>query len=148
MVHDVESYLTFEEGRRSIAYKDTKGLWTNGIGHLIQPGEEWMKDTILNNDQIDDIFASDMKAATLGAAGTINNYYGLDQVRQAAIIGMVFQLGLAGFKAFHDAITAIERSDYQAASDAMLDSKWAKIDTPQRAKRAALMMTSGEWPNV
>ena len=33
------SFITKEEGVRNKAYKDSKGLWTIGVGHLIKSDE-------------------------------------------------------------------------------------------------------------
>jgi len=48
---------------------------------------------------------------------------------------MSFQLGLRGLKGFKNMHKAIEAKDYKEASKHGLDSLWAKIQTPNRAKR-------------
>lgn len=48
------------EGRRNTAYRDAAGLWTIGIGHLIKPAEAYMRDSILTDAQINELFAADV----------------------------------------------------------------------------------------
>ena len=35
-------FITGFEGKRNAAYKDSKGLWTTGVGHLIRPDEQYL----------------------------------------------------------------------------------------------------------
>ena len=56
---------------------------------------------------------------------------------------MGYQLGLNRLLGFKRMLAALERGDYRAASDEMLDSKWAISDTPARARRLAQMMLRG-----
>jgi lysozyme len=57
---------------------------------------------------------------------------------------MTFQLGVSGVMAFKRLLAALERGDWPAAAAEMLDSKWAKEDSPARARRMAAAMASGE----
>lgn len=54
---------------------------------------------------------------------------------QKILIHMAYQIGCAGVCKFHNTLAAIQRHDYQAAADEMLDSLWAKKQSPNRAKR-------------
>ena len=53
---------------------------------------------------------------------------------QVAIANMAYQLGVSAFSKFKKTIKLIKVKDYKAASIEMLDSKWARNDTPSRAK--------------
>ena len=48
--------------------------------------------------------------------------------------------GLSGFGRM---LAAMERGDYDTAAKEMLDSKWAKQDSPARARRLAKVMVRG-----
>jgi lysozyme len=61
------------------------------------------------------------------------------------IIGMAFQLGTSGMLGFRRAIAAARDGRWDVAADEMLDSKWAREDTPARAQRMARQMETGEW---
>ena len=41
------------EGKKNTAYKDSKGLWTIGVGHLIKPSEQYLLHATLTDQQID-----------------------------------------------------------------------------------------------
>ena len=47
---------------------------------------------------------------------------------------MAYQLGPTEFSKFKKTIFLLAHKDYKAASTEMLDSKWARDDTPSRAK--------------
>jgi lysozyme len=57
---------------------------------------------------------------------------------------MSFQLGIAGLLKFKSTLAFIEDGDFENASANMLKSLWAK-QTPQRAKRLAEQMRTGQW---
>ena len=50
---------------------------------------------------------------------------------------MAYQLGKSGLGKFNNFITALNDYDYSGAIKEMLDSKWAKKDSPERAKELA-----------
>lgn len=79
------------EGRRAKAYKDTAGKDTIGIGHLIQPHEQWMLTATLSDAQIDDLFRSDIAWAE---AATARLFPGIKRQNQFdALVSFVFNLG-------------------------------------------------------
>ena len=56
--------IIFEEGKRRKAYKDTKGFWTIGVGHLIQlPSEAYLLSKELTDKEISDLLVSDLATA-------------------------------------------------------------------------------------
>lgn len=71
-------------------------------------------------------------------------YVALNTPRRAIIMSMAYQLGLDGLLKFKKMIKAISSDLYYEAAREMLDSLWAK-QTPERAKRHALQMTTGVW---
>ena len=50
-------------------------------------------------------------------------------------MNMNYQLGVSAFSKFKKTIQYIKVKDYKAVSIEMLDSKWARDDTPSRAKK-------------
>ena len=63
--------------------------------------------------------------------------------RRRVLANMGYQLGVGGLMGFKRMLAALERGDYEAAAREMLDSKWAKRDTPARAGRLAERMRRG-----
>lgn len=134
----------FEE-RRYVAYPDplTHGApWTNGVGHTghdVYPGQ------VVNDAQVDAWKTRDIAVATAGVMSAMPWAAQLNEPRQAVLIGMAFQLGLAGMVGFHNALSAAERGDYGEAGTQMLNSIWSK-QTPKRAFILSKQMQTGNWP--
>ena len=54
-------FITKEEGFRNKAYKDSKGLLTIGVGHLIKTDEEHLLNETLTDEQVKELLKSDLK---------------------------------------------------------------------------------------
>lgn len=125
------------EGRIPYAYPDNLGFLTIGVGCLI----DQRKGGRLCDEAIDVQLEHDLKGARERAAA-LAGFDQCNEVRQAVLISMCFQLGsLAAWTHFRNALSA---GDYNAAADAGLDSLWAR-QTPQRAQRQMQMLRTGEW---
>ena len=125
------------EGFRSKAYLDSAGVWTIGFGTNLQVlsisqdmAEEFLASAIIKVEQ------------ALSKTQTFNS---LDEVRQSVLIEMGYQLGITGCLNFKKMWAALENMDYWAAASEMLDSAWAKIQTPKRAETLAARMRDGTW---
>lgn len=129
--------LIEEEGWRNKVYKDSKGIETVGVGRNL-------RDRGLSDQEVDMLLSNDM-ASVQSEAETLPGFASLNDVRRAVVCAMVFQMGIAGVRKFPAMLRALEAHDYSHAADQMLDSKWAREDSPARARRAARMMLSGEW---
>ena len=70
-------------------------------------------------------------------------FAGLDEVRSRAVVEMVFNLGIEGFKTFKNTIAAIDAKAWPLASHEMRESKWAR-QVGERAQELADMMLTGE----
>jgi lysozyme len=68
----------------------------------------------------------------------------MDGVRYAVLVNMAVNLGGPKLAGFRKMFAALERKDYDAAADAMLDSKWRK-QVKGRALRLARQMREGTW---
>lgn len=126
-----------EEGRIAHAYQDSLGFWTIGVGCLVDA----RKGGALCDEAIDAQLEHDLRFAR-SRASALTGFDQCNEVRQAVLISMCFQLGtLSGWPTFRKALAA---GDYNAAADAGLDSLWAR-QTPNRAKRQMQMLRTGEW---
>lgn len=54
------AWLVRSEGVRRTMYRDTRGLPTIGVGHLIQPGEEHLLTATLTDAQTDELLERDL----------------------------------------------------------------------------------------
>lgn len=136
----IKARLVEDEGKVGHAYQDHLGFWTIGVGRLI----DQRKDGGLSEDEIQYLLDNDIRKAE--AIARIYPWYAdLSWERQGVILCMIFQLGRSGLNAFVRMRVALERKDFDAAAAEMLDSKWAKEDTPARAERMARVMKTGVW---
>ena len=126
--------LPQDEGRKAFPYNDTEGIPTIGIGRNLQNG--------LSPDEINYLFANDLKKADASARGLYPDFDALSDNRRAVLVNMAFNLGsprLAGFVKMRAAVLA---GDFDRAADEMLSSRWA-TQVGQRAQRLAKMMREG-----
>lgn len=140
MIQNIRDQLARDEGRRRSAYQDSLGLWTVGIGRLIDS----RRNGGLSDAEIDYLFANDLaeKSAELDAA--LPWWRSLDDARQGVLLNMAFQLGTQGLLGFPVTLGYIKAHEWEKASAAMLQSTWSK-QTPERAKRLSEQMRTGEW---
>ena len=81
------------------------------------------------------------------AAAKYDWFEALSDVRQAVVLDMQYQLGVAGFRKFKRTRAAIAAHAWAPAAEEMLNSRWHE-QTPTRAKRLAKMMREDRWPDV
>ena len=126
-----------EEGRIAHVYLDSERFWTIGVGCMVDA----RKGGGLCEEAIDAQLEHDLQAARKRAQA-LTGFDQCNDVRQAVLISMAFQLGsLSAWTNFRNALAA---GDYATAADHGLDSLWAK-QTPARAVRQMQMMRTGEW---
>lgn len=61
---------------------------------------------------------------------------------QEVVLNMCFQMGVSGVSKFRKMIKAMKEGNWQDAANEMLDSKWAKSDSPHRAKELSDIVLS------
>lgn len=137
---DIYKQLRFEEGVRKSAYQDHLGYWTIGVGRLIDA----RKNAGLSDDEIDYLLKNDVKRVRAQIEANLPWFAGLNDARQAVLIGMAFQMGVEGLLGFKQTLAAIQDEHYAHAGVLMLQSKWAR-QTPNRASRMARQIETGEW---
>lgn len=138
---NIETLLENEESFVPYAYQDHLGFWTIGFGTLID------KDKGGRISRSAGLFMMREKLAEIEAAldAQIVWWRGLDEVRRQVLVTMAYQLGTDGLLKFKNTLAAVQRGDYEAAARGMLASKWGRLDTPARARRAAAAMRTGQW---
>jgi lysozyme len=132
-----------EEGFRTVPYYCTERFPTIGYGRVIGKKNEPLPNITTTKDA-ESIWLNKEIVLLKGriVAHFPKAWNNCNEARQAILISMCYQLGLAGVSAFKKMWAAIEASDWKEASKQMLDSKWAR-QTPNRAKRHAQQMESG-----
>lgn len=141
--------IAFEEGWREKPYLCSLGYPTVGHGFKIGPrgapidqyqftlpieaGAAWLESLLTKTRS--DMMQHPRIAAAMNAC---------DEIRQAVLISMAYQMGVDGLDQFKNTLHSIASGYWVLAAGEMLDSKWAK-QTPGRAKRHAEQMRTGEW---
>ena len=121
-----------EEGDKAFMYKCPAGYWTVGAGINLERQEmpQEVRDLWLNII-IDRLNGDLMRACDLFHGDTEN--CDVDYV----MFDMAYQMGIAGLMKFKKMLAAIAIEDYATAADELLNSKYAREDSPNRAKRNA-----------
>lgn len=146
MIHDAESLLVGEEGRETVAYPDTRGFASNGIGHKYTDGQPHLGE-VWSDAKVDAVFAVDFAHARDGIAAHWPHIKSLDPVRQAYVVSMAFQMGVDGVLGFPHTLGCLAAGDWQGAHDGVLASKWHQ-QTPERAERCAQAFLTGQWQQI
>lgn len=69
----------------------------------------------------------------------------LNKERIVVLVCMIFQMGVHGVLGFSNMLKAILNDDFDTASQEGLDSVWANINSPARAKRMMNIMKTGKF---
>ena len=135
-----ERLISEEEGRSPYVYPDNEGLSTIGIGCCV---DKKVPGAGLCDAAMDAQFEHDSAEARTQAA-RFPHFSELNEVRQAVLISMAFQLGT---KPLHwpQFMAALEARDYIKAASAGRDSDWWRIQTHTRAEREMRMLETGQW---
>jgi len=135
--------LSRDEGRKPVAYTDTVGHKTCGIGHNMdaKPLAAGVKFPLDDND-IDQIYADDMEVVFEGLDKDFPWWRDMTYARQRVVANMCFNMGLHNLEEFHNTMAAMKDKRYEEAAKGMLDSKWAK-QVGHRADLLADMMIEG-----
>ena len=110
-------YITEEEGYRNKAYKDVKGLWTIGVGHLIKSDEQHLITTTLTDEQVKDLLKSDLKWCSEAVESSVK--VPLTQNQFDALYSLCFNIGEGAFKK-STVVRRLNTGDYKGAADAIL----------------------------
>ena len=137
MISCLEDQLRRDEGWRSKAYKDSVGKLTIGYGRNLD-------DVGISPDEGALMLQNDIQNATARLETAFPWTLGLDDVRRGALLNMTFNMGVGGLAQFKDFLAKMQAGDWQGASVAMLDSKWAD-QVGARAQRLAIQVESGTW---
>ena len=145
MISSVQELIERDEGRKLWPYKDGYGKPTWGVGHLL--ADPLTPDVIaLLNQAIDLQFQHDLGAATDGLMAHLPWFASVNPIRQAVLIDMAFNLGVAGLMTFTTFLSCMESGQWAAAA-ADLRGTLVYRQLPGRYERLATMIHTGQWPS-
>lgn len=133
--------LIRDEGTSLLAYQDSVGLWTIGVGHLL--GIYRRMDEITQRE-CESLLNGDIEAAQEVATQLVPVFHTLDDVRQRALCNMAFNLGMR-LQQFVKFLEAVNQYDWPTAAKEMMSSQWA-TQVPERAQRLHDMILTGTEP--
>ncbi len=127
--------LKSDEGLRLKAYTDTEGHLTIGYGRNLENGISHAAAELMLSEDI--VIACDDCLKVFG-----DDFLSYSPRRQAALINMLFNLGLKRFQKFQQTIAFIKQGRWEKAAAAALESKWA-TQVKGRAVRVAEALRNG-----
>jgi lysozyme len=154
---NVYGLIGLNEGNRLHMYDDATGKDikdktqivgnpTIGRGHNLfaRPISQRVSDLMLEDD---------VNATVIEVSKSVPFFVGLDDVRQAVLVDMAYNMGVPKLLLFHDMMNCFANGDWQGAAREMRDSKWAKQTDPKgddgwsRPDRLEHMVLTGTWPD-
>lgn len=147
METDRYEIIKFEEGFRTLPYKDSLGYPTIGYGTKI--GKKGVSlsvfDFNVNEASANSLLIqyTDSKLQAILASSILSKAWSkCNEPRKAVLLGMAYQLGTTGLLKFKGMLAAITREDWVTAKVEGLDSLWAR-QTPVRANRQMEVLLTG-----
>jgi lysozyme len=143
----LEAEIIQDEGERYKAYRDSEGIWTDGIGHNLEahgysPTQiEQFRTNGVTQAQVDQWFKQDIASAVECCQRIFPTFGQLNDARQRVLVNMAFDL-MYELKDWHHLQAAIASQDWQAAKLSILGSKFA-TQGPLRCSRLAVRMFNG-----
>lgn len=129
----VKDMIKRHEGFREEVYKDLLGNYTIGYGHCLSPG------STLPKNILELIFEYDYEIA---AQGYSTLELDLDLKRRAAIVDLIFNMGLPRLKNFKLMLAALRRKDFKRAAEELQCSKYYS-QVPNRAEEIRKIILNG-----
>ena len=124
------------EGFRNEVYLCPTGHPTIGVGHKLTEKDTFKKGVKYPKETLMKILDTDIANAEFYSRLLVGSY-DLPEVAKEVITMMIFQIGNHGITKFKKFIKALQEKDYATAKLEMLDSKWARSDSPHRAQELA-----------
>lgn len=119
--------LKVEEGDELVAYLDTMGILTVGVGHncVAKPvdGVNAPGDTI-TPEQRDQLLSDDIDEAAAQLDAHLPWWTNLDDGRQNVMVDLCFNMGIHTLCQFKNTLKAIQSGSYVLAASGMKNSQW------------------------
>lgn len=135
--------LKRDEGWKHSVYQDIFGYWTIGCGVMVDA----RKGGGLDDEEIAWILQHRVDALKVKLRTALAPWFdSAGDARQGALVNMAYQMGVDGLLEFHDTLKACSEGRWKDASRHALQSDWASEEqTPERAKRVAKQLETGQW---
>lgn len=131
--------LAKDEDVRNLAYLDTRGNITAGVGHNLSVKP--ISDTIIK-----EWFQEDITYA-YKCLQEYSWFEGLDDARQSVLVCLMFNIGPGNFAKFVNMIDLLGQGNFLGAANEMEDSIWARQVGKDRSKLYSDILRTGLWPS-
>lgn len=143
--------LIKHEGYRKVVYKDSEGLATGGIGHLLRTPTETTRYPIgspLSEEQVEAWYREDSVIAIRGATSLVGaeQWERLSDVRKRALADLCYNLGKPRMSKFVKFLAAVKAEDWRTAGQELENSKWYG-QVKARGPKIVTMITNNTDPN-
>jgi lysozyme len=122
----IQSQLLRLEDLKLKPYKDKYGFLTIGVGRNLD-----LKG--ISKEEAFFLLKNDIEEAVSLVEVNLPWTSNLSEDHFLVLVNMAFQMGIGGLLLFKNFLSHLQAREFDKAGDAMLDSKWAKEDSPKRA---------------
>lgn len=133
----LRAMLIRHEGWKLTMYNDTLGIPTIGAGRNL-------RDTGITSEEAMVLLDNDIARWRKMLPFVFPDWDDFEEARQAALIDMTHNLGLAGLRGFKQMIGFVNAGDWARAAQAAKDSKWYG-QVGIRGPEIVSMLASGLW---
>jgi lysozyme len=155
VIASIKDRVIKHEGSKPFKYLDSRQIPTVGVGFNLNredataqlkkvganPEKVKAGKSPLTQEQITALLFTDLKQAKVNAQELVPNMQNLPTQVQGVLTEMVFNLGKRGLSEFTNFLAHIKQKNFDAASEEMLRSTWAK-QVGDRAKTLAAVIKS------
>ena len=137
-LNNLKEMIIKHEGHEARVYKCPNGFDTIGYGFAI-------KDLFMDKEIADLILDKHIRAilANIEANDDWDQWFwDKPQGVKEVLVNMIYQMGFSGVRKFKKTIKYIREDKLLLAGEEMLDSKWARSDSPNRAKELSDIIKS------
>jgi lysozyme len=140
----IKAMVAQHEGIRTRPYKDTKGLWTIGVGHLIGNGRDLPPEynREFSMKEVMDLFEVDF-AKHVSIAERTPGWDKANESGKGAMIDLAFNMG-QWWPKWPTTSKALQAGDFKAAAAGLQDSAWYKQVGGRGATIVGMMAAGGK----
>jgi len=113
------------EGEELWAYRDVKGIWTIGIGHIINVHEGM----VITKEKMFELFRQDVERYVEAINRSVT--VALSQRQYDALVSLCFNIGISGLER-STVLRRLNKGNYLGAADAFL--MWNKVRDQERLR--------------
>ena len=123
---DIKDMIKEHEGVRTRPYKDSLGLWTVGVGHLIGDGKSlpsaWNREFSMS--EVNALFDKDYEKHKKEAQSNVPGFNKFDSMGKGALIDLTFNMGGGWPRKFPNTSRKLGAGDTEGAARGLEDSLW------------------------